>query len=250
MLDVTPPLDETETGSLARLMGDAYHRVLEFYRDRFQLAPSEADAQARDLAADLRVGVAATPFDQLTWFRLATLFEHDPEAGRAIWARVRAEAVDELLSGHRIAATLDHDSSPLSRARFLAIRDAFRHDWQPQGGAETALVDSAAQCFSMYLFWLERLSLHAVTDAELDGIHLKKHGTWQPPRVASEAALDQEAAMVDRFHRLFLRSLRALRDLRRHAPQLVVENAGQVNLGGLNLSQAAVGGRPTTVDPE
>ena len=37
--------------------------------------------------------------------------------------------------------------------------------------------------------------------------------------------------MVDRFNRIFLRTLRALRDLRKHSPALIVQNAGQVNVG-------------------
>jgi len=36
--------------------------------------------------------------------------------------------------------------------------------------------------------------------------------------------------MVDRFNRIFLRTLRALRDLRKHSPTLIVQNAGQVNV--------------------
>ena len=37
--------------------------------------------------------------------------------------------------------------------------------------------------------------------------------------------------MVDRFNRLFLRTLRALRDLRRYAPTVMIQDAGQVNIG-------------------
>jgi hypothetical protein len=38
--------------------------------------------------------------------------------------------------------------------------------------------------------------------------------------------------MCDRFHRLFIRTLRALRDLRRYQPPVVVQNVGgQVNIG-------------------
>ena len=43
-------------------------------------------------------------------------------------------------------------------------------------------------------------------------------------------AMDQSEAMANRFHRMFLRGLRALRDLRRYAPAVVVQNAGQVNV--------------------
>ena len=39
------------------------------------------------------------------------------------------------------------------------------------------------------------------------------------------------ANMADRFHKLFLRTLRALRDLRRYATTVMVQNAGQVNVG-------------------
>jgi hypothetical protein len=57
----------------------------------------------------------------------------------------------------------------------------------------------------------------------------------------SEAeAVDQAAAMVDRFNRIFLRTLRALRDLRRYAPAtVVVQNAGQVNVGSQQVNMAA-----------
>ncbi len=36
--------------------------------------------------------------------------------------------------------------------------------------------------------------------------------------------------MVDRFNRVYMRSLRALRDLRRHAPTLIMHNVEQVNV--------------------
>ncbi len=42
--------------------------------------------------------------------------------------------------------------------------------------------------------------------------------------------------MVDRFNRLFLRTLRALRDLRRYAPAVNIQNAGQVNIGGQQVN--------------
>jgi hypothetical protein len=45
--------------------------------------------------------------------------------------------------------------------------------------------------------------------------------------------------MVERFHRLFLRTLRALRDLRRYTTAVVVQHAGQVNVGPNQLHVAA-----------
>jgi hypothetical protein len=45
--------------------------------------------------------------------------------------------------------------------------------------------------------------------------------------------------MIDRFNRLFARTLR---DLRRYAPQVVVQNVGQLNLAQaqLNIGQTGV----------
>jgi hypothetical protein len=36
--------------------------------------------------------------------------------------------------------------------------------------------------------------------------------------------------MVNRWNRMFLRNLRALRDMRRYMPPVVVNNPGQVNI--------------------
>ena len=49
----------------------------------------------------------------------------------------------------------------------------------------------------------------------------------------------EQAAMVDRFNRLFLRTLRQLRDLRRYAPAVTIQNAGQVNIGQQQVNVAS-----------
>jgi hypothetical protein len=36
---------------------------------------------------------------------------------------------------------------------------------------------------------------------------------------------------MDRFNRIFLRTLRALQDLRRRTPTVIVQNVGQVKIG-------------------
>jgi hypothetical protein len=69
---------------------------------------------------------------------------------------------------------------------------------------------------------------------------IAEHEGWCPPRVSEHQALEQAGAMIDRFNRIMLRTLRALRDLRRYGPTVFVRNAGQVNVGGpqLNVAQA------------
>jgi hypothetical protein len=44
--------------------------------------------------------------------------------------------------------------------------------------------------------------------------------------------------MVDRFNKMFLRTLRALCNLRKVPLAVVVQNAGQVNVGGQQINVA------------
>ena len=60
----------------------------------------------------------------------------------------------------------------------------------------------------------------------------------EPPRVTVAEAMDQAEAMVERCHRLHIRTLRELRELRRQAPPVVVRRAGQVNIAGQQVNLA------------
>ena len=145
---------------LARQLSRAYLRMATFYRERMKLSADQADAAARSLD-DHRWARRAleAPADQVSWFDLSTLAEHDPEAALAAWRRIEAEARVELASGHRAARALAWDDTPWQRARFLAIRESFRAEWRPRGGIEDALIDQMAQAQSSYLFWMERLHI-------------------------------------------------------------------------------------------
>ena len=80
-----------------------------------------------------RESILATPPDQVSWLDIGMLTEEDAEAGEALWNSIRAEARDELATGHRTAAALDYRTDPWDRAQYLAIRDEFREQWQPRG---------------------------------------------------------------------------------------------------------------------
>ncbi len=45
--------------------------------------------------------------------------------------------------------------------------------------------------------------------------------------------------MAERFHRMYVRTLRAMKDHRRYTGPVVVQNAGQVNVGGQQLNLAS-----------
>lgn len=247
---VTPPPDQllmppspvpSEASALAREMAAAYRGLLEYYRDQYQLAPPAALAKAElsfrpEYADDLLRG----PADQVTWHGLAHLAEHRPELAQRCWERVQREARDELRSGHRAAKAMEgYYSHPWRRAQFLAVREDLAEAWRPRNGVELQLIDTMAQAQTAILFWQEQLTDYSRMEVNTRQRDVKESGRWSPPRVSEAQAIEQAAAMVDRFNKIFLRTLRALRDLRRYAPAVIVQNAGQVNVGGQQVNVAA-----------
>lgn len=241
---VAVPAARVESGdevlSVARELARGYATLVESYRESWGITHAEADAKARGDGHD-RSWVEkylTDPPDQLSWWSLSSLVEHDSDKGFAAWERVKQEARRELASGHRAARALEWNGTPWERARFLALREAFITEWRPRGGLEATLVDTLAQAHSAYLFWLERLHLQATSEAQVEDHKLKAEGYWQPPRLGVAESMEQAAAMADRFNRLFLRTLRALRDLRRYAGPVIVQQAGQVNVGAQQVNVA------------
>ena len=225
-----------EAGSLGREMALAYRAAVGFYCDQMGLDPAEAHAMASEPAdAAGREQLLAGAPDQVSWLELSTLAAGDPDAAQALWTRIKAEARAELANGHRAARALEVDglSHPWDRARFLAIRRAFRDEWQSRGGIEDMLLDSMAQAYTQQTYWTARLHERA----NLEASKYKDEGRWTPPRVTDAEAIDQAAQMVDRFNRVLLRTLRALRDQRRYGP-VVVQQAGQVNVAERQVNVA------------
>jgi len=74
---------------------------------------------------------------------------------------------------------------------------------------------------------------------ELQAAKSWQEGYWFPPYVSEERAIEHAVQMADRFNRIFMRTLRHLRDLRRYSP-LTINNPNQVNI-------AADGGQQVNV---
>jgi hypothetical protein len=126
----------------------------------------------------------------------------------------------------------------MERARFLVLLASYREAWQPQGGVEESLIASMAQAYTAYEFWLARVQEAAAQEAAVQTEQLRASGYWHCPPVQLAEALEQAASMADRFHRMYMRSVRALRDLRRYGPTVIVQNAGLVNIAEKQLNVA------------
>jgi hypothetical protein len=214
--------------------------MLESYQTACGLNPQEALAKATEPSAPEYVAhLLRTPPDQLSWWHLDTLSRHDPDLVRRCWERIKQAARAELQSGHRAAKGVEeYASSPWKRAEFLALREELMQGWQPRNGIERQLIDQMAQAQVAGLFWLGVLSMRAST-GYLGQQRSKENGAQAQPRISEAEAAEQAAGMVDRFNRIYLRTLRALRDLRRCPAPVLVQNAGQVNVA---QQQVNVGG--------
>jgi len=228
---------DAEIGVVARRLAAAYEANIRWRMTELKESAEEADRRARALDAPERLSrvidaAMESPADQVSWSMISTMIESNPEAGWAVWERVKDEASEELESGHRAAEALCWDDSPWRRAQFLAIRQTFINEWQPRGGIELTLIDQMAQAHSLYLHWIERAHIQASLEAQSMDKAIHERGRWKPRQISSADTLDQSAQMAERWQKLFVRALRSLRDLRRHAPPVVLAGPGsQVNVG-------------------
>ena len=100
-----------------------------------------------------------------------------------------------------------------------------------------------AQTYSSYMAWLKDLTMYEEAQfTRHDPAH--PDARFELPRVSRVEAIDQAVAMVDRFNRLHLRTLRQLRDLRRYGQQIIISNPGQVNIGQQQVNAAQIHGEP------
>jgi len=224
-----------EMKGLAEDLFETYRRRVEYYKDRLGLSAEDAVARveknlARDAGDDdfldeLRV----TPPKKVNWPRLLSAMQTDPEAAMEEWERIQSEARAQLERGHD-AAWAVHLRTPWQKAQFYAIRESFIEEWQPRGGVEQRLIDTLAQTYVAWQYWLDQLHGRALVQAEKEERQQDRTARWKPPTLEEAEAEEQAAKMADRFHRMFMRTLRGLRDLRRYTPNITIQNSGQVNI--------------------
>jgi hypothetical protein len=222
-----------ESGPLAREMAAAYRAMVAHYKKQYNLSPQEALAkndEPLDPAVDEHV--RQTPPGQASWYDLQDLTNRDPDLAVQAWENIKNAALEELQSGHRAAVAVDGCyGSPWDRARFLALRADLASNLEPRNGIEWQLIDTMAQAQAFVLSWMATLMGRMTIDTRYLKKHMEERAPWEPPRLSEAETMDQASAMVDRFNRIFLRTLRALQELRRHTPMVLVQNARQVNVG-------------------
>lgn len=236
--------EPVEARAIARHMAENYRQSLAYQMDRHRrhtkLNYSEAAEQAERSAYDMRnpspehvERIHATPLDELDWFALETLELNQEGEGWEKWQQIKGQAREELLNGvYGTEIVIDRFANPLKRARYAVLREELTKQWQPRDFIEQTLIEQLAQTYFLYTRWIHISACWAFREMETLS---KYEAEYSPPRLSDKQAEEHALAMADKFHRLFQRTLRALRDMRRYAP-VIVQNAGQVNVGAQQVN--------------
>ena len=167
----------------------------------------------------------------LEWHDLSYAEQNEPGSAPEVYAHIKQAARDHLENGERAAEVVAHElSRPWIRARYLALRESFIADWKPTGSIELRLIEMMAQLYTAYEHWMGLSVQRVAFDWEQEHYNIRERGKWRVISVAGDAEVNQAAEMADRFNRLFLRTLRQLRDLRRYSVPVMINNPQQVNI--------------------
>lgn len=236
----------SSSSAILREMLKERMEMIRFYKSKYGGSHTQEEAvklvdgvtDGEDLERYMR-RIMTESVDQLTWGELTRIFNHLPGFVGTVWQLVKDEARKEFEEGHRAAEvfeTADWQHTPWKRARFLAIRESFIQGWKPRDGIEIAMIDSMAISHWKYLHWSEIATQRETIETDrrkLDEENRTRETArayWMPPRMGEAEAIEHAIRMADSYNRLFLRTLRQLRDLRRYSAPVTINNPVQVNI--------------------
>jgi hypothetical protein len=238
---VAPPGSPAdEFGVLAGELAASFGRLVESYQEGYGLSAQEAVDRASESHPDSEEHARACPPGQVSWDDLRRLAARDPALALRRWEEVKEAAREEVRSGHRAARPLEvGESSAQGRARFLAVRAELADALRPRNALEQQLIDQLVQWQTLLWDWQEVPAgwalLAGQTPRRVKG---RPRGDREMARLTDAEAMAGAMAMVERYHRLYLATLRALREQRRLGPPVVVRRAGQVNIGQQQVNVA------------
>lgn len=263
-VDVTSLEAKVGYSSLIRQFQRGFLRSVAFYRSEAGGALSVEEARARafhpakdrtEAMKELNMKLSQ-PVENLNFVDLAQLYTAAPRVAERLWEEVKREARKEFESGHlaaNITFPADYMKQVWNIGRYLGVRESFLAEWKPNGGIEIAMIDMLAQSFFQWQYWLEKTVERSETQEKEEHPAYKEwkryrvesgqsspyDGRWIRPFVSEVRAVEHAVQMADRFHRIFMRTLRQLRDLRRYS-SFMISNANQVNI-------AIEGGQQTNI---
>lgn len=266
------PIDSLEScvgySSLFRQFHQAFIRRVAFYRSAVGGSLSVEDARKaafhpcedKEEAKKHFQEMLQLPLENLNFIDLQELQNLAPRVAERFWERAKREGGNEFISGHlgaNITFPVGYMKQLWNIARYLGVRDSFIDEWNPKGGIEVALIDMMTQSYFQWQYWLEQTVKRSETWASEVHPEYSKwmaqreaqfrangwiDGYWSRPFVSEQQAVEHAVQMADRWNRIFMRTLRQLRDLRRYAP-VTINNPTQVNIAADGGPQLNVSGK-------
>ena len=232
--------ERAESLSIVQEMTRAFIGTIDYYKADYGGSHPHDEAVKKTLSMNesRRKNIEGLQPEKVAWTHIAAVAEIDVNDSLELWARVREAADNELECGIRAGSVVGIRTEPYALAQFLAIRDSFADQWQPNGGIESAMIDMMTIAFSLQMYWStiahqRAVQIHNDQEKELKGY---KHKGWKSPYQHEAGAIDQAHRLADGYNRQFLRVLRQLRDLRRYSPLVIQNNGGQVNVGAQQVN--------------
>lgn len=224
-----------EINELARELAGAFGDLLQSHREQAKLTVEEAAKRASQSVPDDFERILNCSPDGVSWLDLYALGEKDADLALKRWEQIKEDARKEIRSGYRAARVVEDASGPLERARFLAVCTELMEDWQPRNTVERQLVDQLAQW--QVLLWRWQEAMTAWTNCAIsDSRRAKKGQSYEMMRLSEAEALERATEKVERIHRMYLRTLKAMQDQRRPCPSVAVRHTQQVNIGSVKIS--------------
>jgi hypothetical protein len=170
------------------------------------------------------------PLERITWADLSAIYAKDQNLAPEIFRALKRAAREKLAAGMIPAGAIQADKTPYSRAKFSVVLECFSNAWEPKNAIEAAMVETLAQSYMCYNRWLSIATSAADREYDVESQAEDNYdGKWNPPRMSVSEMVEQAISMADRYNRLFLRTLRQMRDLRRY-PVVINNMGGQVNV--------------------
>jgi hypothetical protein len=249
----TEQREHAELAASRHELSTALTRQVDFLVKQMEMKPDEAAAWVRS-GSGIQLDEDA---DQVSWSALARLLEEEPERGETVWVRIKAQAAKEQETGIRASRTIEEKvhGYPMDRARFMVVLTGLRESLQPRDALEHLLIEQMTSAYELHLLWQDQAARRVQQEeweADRDRANAIRnmsprekerydfdHG-WVPPRASTAEAIDQAVLIADRYQRMFLRLLKAFRDMRRLIGTVVL-TGGQLNVS----SQQIVNPQPT-----
>jgi hypothetical protein len=178
--------------------------------------------------------------EQLRWHNLADAELDEEGTSQVLWEHIKERAREELRSGTLAAIVVAENQAPIAHARFLARREALIEDWQPRGGQEMQMIETLAQLQVLQDHWMQICVQRTLFDAKEESYKIRVNGQWEMMPIGKDALMEQSHEMLGRVNGMCLRTVRALRDLRRYSAQVIINNPQTVNVAQDHATQTNV----------